>query len=136
MDRHQLGQLRNQTDKLLRHGSPSCIRFAQSVMIENFDKILNFALDLSKPKPQPKHTIADNFPAGGLTATEPCMFCEDYERLQAALRQAKEEIGRLKDFAKYVDDHITNTCNDEFVLVNTCPEWLKNRAIEVEGKQK
>lgn len=79
---------------------------------------------------------------------------DDCKQLQVALQQANEEIGRLKklldlesrieteidrvagenkrlkDFAKYVDDHITDTCNKGFVLANTCPEWLKKRAAE------
>lgn len=90
MDRHTLVQTRNQIDELLRHGSPSCIRQANSIMAENFEAILNFALELTEPKPKPKHTIADNYPAGGLTATEPCMYCEDYEVLQAENKQVKE----------------------------------------------
>jgi len=81
MDRHSLKQLSDQVEELLRHGSPSCIRQAKSIMIENFSSVVYFTLDLTKPEPKPKHTIADNYPAGGLTATEPCMFCEDYERL-------------------------------------------------------
>ena len=91
MDRHTLEQTRNQVDELLRHGSPSCIRQANRIMAEAFGGILNFALELTEPEPRPKHTITDNFPAGGLTATEPCMYCEDYENLQAENKRLKEE---------------------------------------------
>lgn len=80
MDRHTLIQLDNQVGELLRHGSSSCIRAARSIMAENFEIILRFALNLTEPKPA--HTIADNYPAGGLTSTEPCMFCEDYHDLE------------------------------------------------------
>ena len=82
MDRHRLKQLRNKIGELLRFGSPSCIREAHSIMRDEFENVLSFALDLTEPKPTPKHTIADNYPAGGLTATEPCMFCKDYNKLE------------------------------------------------------
>ena len=92
MDRHTMSQLENKIGELLRFGSPSCIRQANSLMCENFENILRFALDLTEPKPKPKHTIADNFPAGGLTSTEPCMFCEDYEQLEAENAKLKTTI--------------------------------------------
>ena len=97
MDRHTLEQTRNQVHELLQHGSPSCIRQANSIMIENFNAILYFVLELTKPKPKSKHTIADNYPAGGLTATEPCMFCENYEVLQAENERLTTDIFRLND---------------------------------------
>lgn len=85
MDRHGLIQIRDQVDELLRHGSPSCVREANSIMVKSFRNVLHFALELIEPKPKIKHTIVDNFPAGGLTATEPCMFCKDFEKLQDEL---------------------------------------------------
>lgn len=101
MDRYTLEQTLNQVDELLRHGSPSCIRQARSIMVENFDAILRFALELTEPKPKPKHTIADNYPAGGLTATEPCMYCEDYGKLQADIeRMAKQIDGQNKEIKR------------------------------------
>ena len=83
MDRHSLEQIINQVDELLRHGSPSCIRQANSIMLEEFNSVIHFAWRSTEPPPKPKHTIADNYPAGGLTATEPCMYCVDFEKLQA-----------------------------------------------------
>jgi len=47
------------------------------------------ALEQNTQKEKPKHTIADNYPAGGLTAAEPCMFCEDFEKLQAENERLK-----------------------------------------------
>jgi len=82
MDRHRLKQLRDKVGELIRFGSPSCMREAHSIMRDEFENVLSFALELTEPKPKPKHTIADNYPAGGLTATEPCMFCEDYAKLE------------------------------------------------------
>lgn len=82
MDRHTLGQLGAKVGELLRFGSRSCIHQAHSIMIDNFENVLSFALELSEPKPQPKHTIADNYPAGGLTATEPCMFCKRFHEIE------------------------------------------------------
>ena len=92
MDRHELKLLDTKIGELLRFGSPSCIRQANSIMIENFKSVLGFALNLTEPEPKPKHTIADNYPAGGLTATEPCMFCKDYEQLQAENERLNEII--------------------------------------------
>jgi len=85
VDRHKLIQIKDQVDELLRHGSFSCVHQAKNIMAENFEAIVNFAIDLTEPKPKSKHTIADNYPAGGLTASEPCMFCENYEQLQTEL---------------------------------------------------
>ncbi len=98
MDRHKLGQVRQQVEELLRHGSPSCIRQAHSTMVENFESVLWFALDSTEPEPKPKHTIADNYPAGGLTATEPCIFCEDHEALQSANKRLRETLGATNTF--------------------------------------
>ncbi len=114
MDRHKLGQLRQQVEELLRHGSPSCIRQAKSIMAENFEKVLWFALDLSEPEPKPKHTIADNYPAGGLTATEPCMHCKDYEQreeeveaLQADNKRLREQVEGLKEKLEWAYGELT-----------------------------
>lgn len=82
MDRHTLEQIRNQVDELLRHGSPNCCRQAKCIMAENFGAIVRFAIELTEPKSKPKHIFADNYPAGGLTATEPCMYCEDYAKIE------------------------------------------------------
>jgi len=95
MDRYTLQQTIDQVDELLRHGSPSCIRQANSIMIENFEIILRFALELTKPEPKPKRTIADNYPAGGLTATEPCMFCEDFGKLEERIKELEELLAEL-----------------------------------------
>ena len=100
MDRHTLVQTKNQIDEMLRHGSPSSIRQANSIMVENFSSLAYFALRLTEPKPKPKHTIADNYPAGGLTATEPCMFCENYEALEAENARLLEALERLQTWAK------------------------------------
>ena len=73
MDRNKLIELENKTGDLLRFGSPSCIRQAHAIMVENFENLMYFTLDLTQSKPETKHTIADNYPAGGLP--EPCQFC-------------------------------------------------------------
>lgn len=95
MDRYKLEQLRDKVGELLRDGTSSCIRQANGLMVENFETVLYFALDLTNPKVKPKHTIADNYPAGGLTQSEPCMFCVDYEKLQTLLEFKSSQI---KDF--------------------------------------
>jgi len=82
MDRHRLKQLRDRVGELHRFGSPSSMREASDIMRDEFDSVLSFALEATKPEPKPKHTIADNYPAGGLTATEPCMYCEDYGKIE------------------------------------------------------
>ena len=82
MDRHTLEKLRNQVYGLLGR-TKGCNEQAEELMVENFSAVADFAMDNTKPKPKPKHTIADNYPAGGLTKAEPCMFCEDHEQLQA-----------------------------------------------------
>lgn len=115
MDRHKLQQIGNKVGELLRFGNPSCVRQANSIMVENFENILFFAIDLTEPKPKPKHTIADNYPAGGLTATEPCMFCEDFEKLQA-------ENERLKDVLR-----IGCYCNRQELI-----RWLEENKIASE----
>lgn len=95
MDRHTLKQLDNQVGELFRHGSPSCIRTARNIMAENFEIILRFALKLTEPKPRPVRTIADNYPADGLTSTEPCMFCVDYNALEEKYDTLKANHGKL-----------------------------------------
>lgn len=97
MDRHTLQQIDDKVRELLRFGSPSCIRQANSIMLENFNTIVYFALGLSETKPTPKHTIADNYPAGGLTATEPCTFCENYEKLEDANAALEAENKKLRE---------------------------------------
>lgn len=96
MDRHTLEQLRSKVGELLRFGSSSCVRQAHEIMIENFQVISDFAFKLTEPKPKPAHTIADNYPAGGISATEPCAFCEDYEKQQGRI----EELEKACRFAK------------------------------------
>lgn len=90
MDRHKLQQTIESIEELLRHGSPSCVRQANGLMIENFRAIAYFALNLSKPKPKPKHTIADSYPAGGIP--EPCTFCKNYEQLEEDNVQLKSDL--------------------------------------------
>ncbi len=120
MDRHTLEQLGNQVDELLRHGSPSCIREARSIMAENFDSVLRFALDLTEPKPKPKHTIADNFPAGGLTATEPCMHCENYGELE---QQRDDLLAACEDALSKLNWPIYT--DNEKLTMKPCREKLK-----------
>jgi len=106
MDGHELRQIENKVGKLLHHGSPSCISQAHNIMHENFEVILRFALRLLEPEPKPAHTIADNYPAGGLTSTEPCMFCVDYNELE-------EKYDKLKA-----------SHNRQNILLNRCAEWF------------
>lgn len=80
MDRHKLEQLRDKVGELLRFGSSSCIRQAHGIMTTEFENVLYFALEKTEPKSNPQHTIADNYPAGGIP--EPCTFCENYEELE------------------------------------------------------
>lgn len=100
MDRSEMEQLRDKVGELLRFGSSSCVQQAHNIMITNFETLLIFALNLTEPKPKPKHTIADNYPAGGLTATEPCMFCEDYEQLQDKNERLRDALGNLQTWSK------------------------------------
>lgn len=118
MDRHELKQLDNQIGELLRHGSSSCVRQANAIMTESFERILRFALNLTEPKPKPKHTIADNYPAGGLTATEPCMYCEDYAQLQTDNKQqadflslAKEQMDAYQAEIDQLKEQLIYACN-------------------------
>ena len=106
MDRHRLKQLRDRIGELLRFGSPSCMREAHSIMRDEFENVLSFELDLSEPKPNPKHTIADNYPAGGLTASEPCMFCEDTEKL----KDSHEKLVKALDWIKGATDIDEDRC--------------------------
>lgn len=101
MDRHTLEQIGSKVGELLRYGSSSCIRQANNIMVENFETVLYFALELTEPKPKPKHTIADNYPAGGLTATEPCMYCKDYSKLQERNEKLETEN---KHFRKLLEE--------------------------------
>ncbi len=153
MDRWTLEQLDNQIGELTRHGSPSCIRQANLIMCENFNPIVRFALDLTDPPPKPKRTIADNFPAGGLTDTEPCMFCKDNEQLneqleglQAKLDEQAAEIEELEKCLKikykkgYEAGYIEGLrayawWKDGVQYVGTCGSTLKE-AIEQEQKGK
>ncbi len=98
MDRHRLKQLRDKVGELHRFGSPSCMREASSIMRDEFDSVLSFALELSEPEPNPKRTIADKYPAGGLTAAEPCMYCENYAKLE-------EQNEIYKTALKVISDH-------------------------------
>ena len=117
MDRHKLEQLRNKIIDLTLSGCASCIRQKKQIMIENFESVLSFALELTEPKPKPQHTIADNYPAGGLTATEPCIFCEDYEQLQTKLDKYRwiPVSERLPEFGKSVYLYIENDKSLQFI---------------------
>ena len=97
MDRHELEQISNQIGELVGHGSPSCLQQARSILFENYNQIISFALQSSDPPPKPNHTIADNYPAGGLTSTEPCMFCEDYNDLEAKYDALQKSHTKLVD---------------------------------------
>lgn len=101
MDRHRLKQLRDKVGELHRDGSPSCMRQASSIMRDEFDSVLSFALDLSEPEPKPKRTIADKYPAGGLTATEPCMYCEDYAELEERNEKFKTALTKIHKVEVY-----------------------------------
>lgn len=122
MDRHRLQQLQEKVGELHRHGSPSCMRKASSIMRDEFENVLSFALDLTKPKPKPKHTIADNYPAGGLRAAEPCMYCEDYEKLQEKIEELQAKLEK-----KYPDSEFTKI---QRLAIESCEasyegeEWL------------
>lgn len=110
MDRHRLKQLRDKLDELTRFGSPSCMREARDIMQDEFGRILSFAINLTEPQPKPKRTITDNYPADGLRATEPCMFCEDYEKLEEENERLKEIESRAIDIqqqANLAADHKT-----------------------------
>jgi hypothetical protein len=67
-------------------------------MNTEFENVLFFALEKTEPKPKPQHTIADNYPAGGIP--EPCMFCEDFEELQAENDRLKEGYERIENWRK------------------------------------
>ena len=72
---------------------------AREIATENFWWVLQAAISATEKceKPtKPKHTIADNYPAGGLTATEPCMFCESSEKLKETNEQLQAENERLQ----------------------------------------
>ncbi len=130
MDRHKLEDLRNKTGELLRFGSLSCIDQVHNIMIENFEAVLWFALDLTEPKPKPKHTIADHYPAGGLTATEPCMFCEDYEKLEEKADQLQAKLTSFKEMGKKYAPaslYYDNIMECEFVPMPTVAKKLVNQ---------
>ena len=95
MDRHKLERLRSKVGELLRFGSSSCIAQAHGIMTTEFENVLSFALKETEPKPKPQHTIADNYPAGGIP--EPCMFCENYEELENKNTELQAENKSLKD---------------------------------------
>ena len=97
MDRHTLNQLFDKVEDLLRFGSPSCNSQANGIMLGNFLDVAKFALEATEPLPKPKHTMADNFPAGGLAATEPCAFCKDHEQLQDEHDTLKADVQKWKD---------------------------------------
>ena len=98
MDRHELKLLECKVGELLRFGSRSCIDQAHSLMTEKFRSVLYFALELTEPKPKAEHTIADHYPAGGLTASEPCAFCQDYEQLEAERDTANKALEKIMAF--------------------------------------
>lgn len=133
MDRHTLKQLDSQVGELVRHGSPSCIRQANGIKIENFDPILRFALRLTEPKPKPKHTIADNYPAGGLTASEPCVFCVDFEKLQAEIERLRwipaDEPPEKIDWDKKV---LVLECDSKIPTTMTMAEVFLDEGSEAE----
>ncbi len=104
-DLDKLGQLMARLGELEYQGTPSSFREAQRVKLEGFGWLLRVAEDHVKPEPKPKRTIADNYPAGGLTASEPCTFCQDYERLKAEVERLKAELdkyGRTADHVRVV----------------------------------
>ncbi len=113
MDRHKMEQLEDKVGELLRFGSSSCVRQANAIMIAEFENLLYFALDFTDPKPKPKHTIADNYPAGGLTASEPCAFCVDYEKLEEKIEQLQAKLDAEKQHSKIR----TESCNESNVKV-------------------
>lgn len=95
MNRHKLEQLRCKIGELLRFGSSSSIRQAHDIMQAEFENILYFAIEKTEPKPKPQHTIADNYPVGGIP--EPCTFCENYEELENKNADLQAENERLKE---------------------------------------
>ncbi len=107
MDRHKLFEVENQVGELLRDGSPNCVRRANGIMVADFMNLLYFALNLTAPPPKPKHTIADNYPAGGLTSTEPCMFCVDFEQLQEENEKLETKNKKLRKTLKEISEGLT-----------------------------
>ena len=117
MDRHRLKQLRDKVGKLHRFGSPSCMREASSIMRDEFDSVLSFALELSEPEPKPKRTIADKYPAGGLTAAEPCMYCENYAKLEEQNEIFKKTLEKISK----VEVHKVEDC-DPYGALGICKD--------------
>ena len=113
MNRPELEQLQSRISHLEFDGTPSARREIRSIAAEHFGNLLAFALDATKPQPKPKHTIADNYPAGGLSASEPCMFCENYEELEAENARLREILGEIieEHFCSCVDEYGTQLGN-------------------------
>lgn len=96
MDLRELQGIEHQYDRMAGLGTAA--RQRQELAGVYFRTILRQLIDLLREKEKPtkkQHTIADNYPAGGLTATEPCMFCEDHVRLE-------EDNERLKELHSWI----------------------------------
>ena len=50
---------------------------------------------------------------------------------QIRISKEKEQLQKLIDFVKFIDDHITDTCNAGFVLTNITPEMLKEKCRDI-----
>jgi hypothetical protein len=80
----ELTKIRDYYFKLKQHDTVAYIRDAKNYALENFDFVLSVAYEHETRTDEPKkHTIADNYGAGDLSRLEPCVFCEDYEKIES-----------------------------------------------------
>jgi hypothetical protein len=80
-------------------GFQSAYEKRRSFAVEHFDELLSYAMslegDIENANKPPKRTVADNYPAGGLSY-EPCDKCLD-------LLSVLEDIANLPDDAKLAE---------------------------------
>jgi hypothetical protein len=80
----ELTKIRDCYFQLKQHRTLAYIQDAKNYALNNFEYVLSVAYEHETRQTKPeRHTIADNYGAGDLSRMEPCMFCEDYEKIES-----------------------------------------------------
>lgn len=80
----EITKIHDEYFKLKQHGTSAYIRDANNFAKDNFEFVLSEAYNHdTHVAPSKEHTIGDNYGAGDLSRMEPCVFCEDYEKIES-----------------------------------------------------